>query len=360
MNFIHTSFQMTALSSITRRPFGKLPDGREVDLFTLSNGSGLSCDITNYGGIVTAIRVTRADQSEVDVVLGFDKLEDYLNPHPLFGTLVGRVAGRISGAKFHLDGREFPLAANDAPNHLHGGLSGFHKQFWQPEPSSTAHEAVLRLSYLSPDGEEGYPGNVRVVVTYSVNQNQEFRIRYEAETDQATPLSLTNHAYFNLAGEGSGTIENQVLQVFSDEIAATDESMTLLGHRVPVTPQGNDFNQPRLLAEAIPMLLNNHGDNYFIRRSRKGELVRTAILSHPASGLTMTTFTTQESIQIYSAAILDGTLIGKSGIPYVKHAGFCLECQGCPGAVHTPELGDIILRPGGVYDHTTIYAFSNQ
>jgi aldose 1-epimerase len=204
--------------------------------------------------------VTRADQFEVDGVLGFDKLEDYLNPHPFFGTLVGRVAGRLSGARFLLDGREFPVTANDAPNHLHGGPSGFHKKFWQAEPSSTANEAVLRLSYLSPDGEGGYPGNVRVVVTYSVNQNHELLIRYEAETDQATPLSLTNHAYFNLAGEGSGTIENQVLQVFSDEIAATDESMTWLGHRVPVTRQGNDFNQPRLLAEAIPMLLNNHGE----------------------------------------------------------------------------------------------------
>ena len=344
--------------TITHRPFGNLPDGRQADLFTLSNGLGLACDITNYGGIVTAIRVTRPDQSVADVVLGFNKLEDYLGPHPFFGTLVGRVAGRISGAKFQLDGREYPLADNDAPNHLHGGPMGFDKQLWQAKPSSTAEEACLRLSYLSPDGEEGYPGNVRVTVTYAVTQKNEFVIRYEAETDQATPLSLTNHSYFNLAGEGSGDIFDHVLQVFSDEIAATDESMTLLGHRAPVARETNDFNQPRRLGDAIPVLLNNHGDNHFIRRSSKGELARTAILSHPASGLTMTTLTTQETVQIYSAAILDGTLVGKSGIPYVKHAGFCLECQGCPGAVHTPALGDIILRPGERYDHTTVYAFS--
>ena len=345
-------------SSVTHRPFGNLPDGRQADLFTLSNGRGLACDITNYGGIVTAIRVTRPDQSEVDVVLGFNNLEGYLGPHPYFGTLVGRVAGRISGAKFQLDGREYPLAANDAPNHLHGGPSGFDKQLWQAEPSSSANEAVLRLSYLSPDGDEGYPGNVRVTVTYAVTQKNELVIRYEAETDRATPLSLTNHSYFNLAGEGSGTIEDQVLQVFSDEIASTDESMTLLGHRAPVTQEVNDFNHPRRLGDAIPVLLNNHGDNHFIRRSSKGELARTAILRHPASGLTMTTLTTHETVQIYSAAILDGTLLGKSGVPYIKHAGLCLECQGCPGAVHTPALGDIILRPGDRYDHKTVYAFS--
>jgi len=344
--------------SVTHRPFGNLPDGRQADLFTLSNGCGLSCDITNYGGIVTAIRVTRPDQSVVDVVLGFNTLEEYLAPHPYFGTLVGRVAGRISGAKFVLDGCEYPLAANDAPNHLHGGSVGFDKQLWQAEATANADEACLRLSYLSPDGEEGYPGNVQVTVTYAVTTKNELVIRYEAETDQATPLSLTNHSYFNLAGEGSGDIFDHVLQVFSDEIATTDESMTLLGQRAPVAREVNDFNQPRRLGDAIPVLLNNHGDNHFIRRSSKDELARTAILRHPASGLTMTTLTTQESVQIYSAAILDGTLVGKSGTPYIKHAGFCLECQGCPGAVHTPTLGDIILRPGEHYDHTTVYAFS--
>jgi aldose 1-epimerase len=344
--------------TITHRPFGNLPDGRQADLFTLSNGLGLACDITNYGGIVTAIRVTRPDQSVADVVLGFNNLEGYLGQHPFFGTLVGRVAGRISGAKFELNGLAYPLAANDAPNHLHGGLKGFDKQLWQTEVTADAEEASLRLSYLSPDGEEGYPGNVRVTVTYAVTQKNELVIRYEAETDQATPLSLTNHSYFNLAGEGSGDIFDHVLQVFSGEIAATDESMTLLGNRAPVAQGVNDFNHPRRLGDAIPVLLNNHGDNHFIWRSSKGELARTAILSHPASGLTMTTLTTQETVQIYSAAILDGTLVGKSGIPYIKHAGLCLECQGCPGAVHTPALGDIILRPGERYNHTTVYAFS--
>jgi aldose 1-epimerase len=347
----------TTKASVSSRPFGKLPDGRETRLFSLSNGCGLACDITDYGGIVTAIRVTRPDGSLVDVALGFNTLEGYLGPHPYFGTLVGRVAGRISGAKFQLEGCEYPLAANDAPNHLHGGPGGFDKQLWQAEVPTNDGEASLRLSYLSPDGEEGYPGNVRVAVVYSLTEKNEFVIRYEAETDQATPLSLTNHSYFNLAGEASGNVCGQVLQIFSDEIAATDAAMTLLGTRVPVVAPGNDFNQPRRLADAIPELLNHHGDNYFIRRSASGELVPAAILQDPASGLTMTTLTSQDCVQLYSASFLDGTLLGKSGVPYAKHAGLCLECQGCPGAVHDPALGNIILRPGERYDHTTIYAF---
>ncbi|MFZ9940967.1 MAG: aldose epimerase family protein [Luteolibacter sp.] len=352
----------TPLASIRRRPFGNLPDGRFTELFTLSNGGGLSCDITNYGGIITALRVTRADDSEVDVVLGFDNLADYLGPHPCFGAIVGRVAGRISGAKFHLDGRDYPLDANDAPNHLHGGCLGFDKQLWDADIVEKNGTPMLQLSYLSRDGEEGYPGNVRIKVTYSLTQQNELMIHYDAETDKATPLSLTNHSYFNLAGEDSGDVMDQSLQIFSDEIAVSDAAMTLLGTKASVIGQGNDFNHPRRLGDAIPQLLNHHGDNHFIRREadQKGKLVTAAVMSDPASGLVMTTLTTQETVQIFTATVLDGSLIGKSGKPYQRHAGVCFECQACPGAVHTPLLGEIILRPGERYDHTTVYAFSNK
>jgi aldose 1-epimerase len=348
-------------ASIHRRPFGNLPDGRAAELFTLTNGCGLSCDITNYGGIITALRVTRADGSEVDVVLGFDNLQDYLGPHPCFGTIVGRVAGRISGANFHLDGRDYPLAANDAPNHLHGGPGGFDKQLWDADIVEKDGVPTLQLSYLSRDGEEGYPGNLRVKVSYSLSPKNELVIHYDAETDKATPLSLTNHSYFNLAGEGSGDVSDQWLQIFSDEVAVTDAAMTLLGTRAPVLGKGNDFNNPRRLGDAIPQLLNHHGDNHFIRRQahEKGKLLAAAVMSDPASGLVMTTLTTQDSVQIFTATVLDGSLTGKSGKPYIKHAGMCFECQACPGAVHTSELGEIILRPGERYDHTTVYAFSN-
>lgn len=350
---------MSIKPSITRSPFGRLPDGRSVERFTLANGKGLECDIINYGGIVTALRVPVRDGKSVDVVLGFDRLEDYLGPHPCFGTLVGRVAGRISGGRFTLDDKEYPLPINEPPNHLHGGIEGFDKKLWNIEsPEITSEEASLRLTYLSPDGEEGYPGNLLVEVTYAVTVRNELVIRYGAETDRATPLSLTNHSYFNLAGEESGDIFGQTLQVFSDEIADTDDAMTLLGTKSAVAGQGNDFNHSRLLGEAIPRLLNHHGDNHFIRRSSPGELVPAAILTDPASGLTMTALTTQECVQVFSATILDGSLTGKSGRPYEKHAGLCLECQECPGAVHTPLLGDIILRPGKRYDQTTLYRFA--
>jgi len=216
----------------------------------------------------------------------------------------------------------------------------------------------LRLTYLSPNGEEGYPGNLRVEVTYSVNIQNELVIRYSGETDKATSVILTNHSYFNLAGKGSGNILSQTLQVFSDEIAATDDAMTLLGTKSAVAGQGNDFNHPRLLGEAIPRLLNHHGDNHFIRRPSPGELVPAVILTDSVSGLTMTALTTQDCVQVYSAAILDGSLTGKSGRSYEKHAGLCLECQECPWAVHTPLLGDIILRPGMRYDQTTLYRFA--
>lgn len=350
---------MSIQPSIARSAFGRLPDGRFVERFTLANGKGLECDIITYGGIVTALRFPVRDRKTIDVVLGFDRLEDYLGPHPYFGSLVGRVAGRISDGRFTLDGKEYPLTLNDAPNHLHGGPQGFDKRLWNAEPlPPSAEEAALRLTYLSPDGEEGYPGNLSVEVTYAVTVRNELVIRYGAETDQATPLSLTNHSYFNLAGEGSGDILGQTLQVFSDEIAATDDAMTLLGTKSAVAAHGNDFNHPRLLGEAIPRLLNHHGDNHFIRRSSPGELVPAAILTDPASGVAMTVLTTQDCVQVYSAAILDDSLSGKSGRPYAKHAGLCLECQGCPGAVHTPVLGDIILRPGMRHDQTTIYRFA--
>ena len=349
---------MIILPSVNRSPFGQLADGRSVERFTLSNGRGLECDVISYGGIITALRVPVRDGQVVDVVLGFNNLEDYLAPHPYFGTVVGRVAGRISGGGFTLDGKHYPLERNDPPNHLHGGSGGFDKKLWLiASLQTTDDQASLRLSYLSPEHEEGYPGNLRVEVTYSVTVGNELVISYSAETDEATPVSLTNHSYFNLAGEGNGDILGQTLQIFSDEIAVTDAAMTLLGTKSPVAGHGNDLTKPRLLGEVIPGLLNHHGDNYFVRRSAPRTLVPTAVLSNPASGLTMTALTTCDCVQVYSAFHLDGTLTGKSGDSYVKHAGLCLECQHCPEAVHSPELGDIILRPGQQYDQTTAYRF---
>lgn len=347
------------MTSITSRPFGTLPNGRPVTLTTLTGPTGLSCDIADYGATLVALRVPAADGGSVDVVLGFPRLEGYLGRQPYIGATVGRVAGRIIGARMRIEGRDYSLAANAPPNHLHGGLVAFDKRLWAARRVSGANEPALRLELVSPDGEEGYPGNLHVSVTYTVTRDNTLRIRYEATTDAATPLALTNHAYFNLAGEGRGTILDHTLQVFADETAASDASMVLVGPRVAVTP-ANDFNRPRLLADAVPQLFHEHGDDYFVRRARPKELVTAAVLAHPTSGLAMTVRTTEDTVQVYTGKVLDGSLCGKAGGAYPTFAGLCLECQGCSGAVHSPALGDILLRPGQRYEQVTEYAFSTE
>lgn len=343
------------MASITTRPFGTLPDGHAVTLATLTGPTGLSCDIADCGATLVALRVPAADGGSVDVVLGFPDLAGYLAPHPYIGVTVGRVAGRIAGARMRVDDRDHELAANEPPHHLHGGRVAFDKRLWKAMPTA-GDEPSLRLELFSPDGEEGYPGNVHVAVTYTVTRDHALRIRYEATTDMATPLALTNHAYFNLAGEGRGTILDHTLEVRADETAAVDASMAPVGRRAPVTP-ANDFNRPRLLADAVPGLFRQHGDDYFIRRAEPRELVTAVVFAHPPSGLSMTVRTTEDTVQVYTGKVLDGSLRGKSGAAYPTHAGLCLECQGCSGAVQFPALGDIVLRPGRRYEQTTEYGF---
>lgn len=337
------------------RPFGCLPSGEPVELHCLTNATGMSVSILTLGGIVMDLRVPDRRGEFADVVLGFETLESYLDPHPYFGAITGRVAGRITNAVFTLDGATYPLACNDPPNHLHGGDRGFDKHLWTADPLKRGDGSEsLRLTRLSPDGEEGYPGNVSVAVTYTLTTDNELMIETEASTDRATPFCLTHHSYFNLAGEGSESVENQVLQIHADTYAPTDTRMTLLGRKEFVTP-ANDFRQPRRLGDAIPGLHQHHGDLYFLPEPGQREV---AILSDPSSGRRLTVSTTEACLQLYTANSLDSTLIGKSGQTYGPHAGLCLECQGYPDGANTPALGDIILRPGETLRHTTIYAFS--
>ena len=314
-----------------------------------------------YGGIINELHVPDRDGMAADVVLGFSELDGYLGRHPYFGALVGRVAGRITGGKFSLDGQTYQLALNDPPNHLHGGIGGFDKRPWQASTLSTPKGTTgVTLACHSPHGEEGYPGNLDVAVTYSLTDDNEVVIQYEAAADRATLLSMTNHSYFNLAGEGSGTIENHWLQISAAETTQTDARMTLLGLRFPVAGKANDFNRPQRLGDAIPHLLNSHGDNYLLAHSSPKSLERVARLEHPASGRILEVLTTEDCLQLYTAAVLDGSLLGKSGRPYMKFGGLCLECQGYPDGANHPELGNIILRPGEIYRQTTIYRFLNQ
>jgi aldose 1-epimerase len=341
---------------ITRKTFGSMPDGREIEEFHFQNSSGLSANVITYGGIITQLHVPDKHGKLADVVLGFDNLAQYLAGHPYFGCIAGRIAGRLTRGTFSLDGKTYNLAINDPPNHLHGGNIGFDKRVWKSEVTDSGAESKLCLSYFSPDGEEGYPGNVTVRVTYSLTDRNGFVVDYQASTDQATPLNLTSHSYFNLAGEGSGSVEDHELQIFADEYAPTDEGMTHLDVRKAVAGAGNDFSRPRRLGEMIPNLWKRHGDNYFVRGDAR--LMSVATLTDPRSGRKMEIFSTAPCVQFYTGVSLDGTLLGKSGRPYARHAGLCLECQGYPNGINAPALGNIVLRPGQTYRQTTVHKFS--
>ncbi len=348
--------------ALTAKTFGILPGGIPIEAWTLCGPGALVAEIITYGATLTRLLAPDRHGCVADVVLGFSNLESYcLNPGYI-GATVGRVAGRLTGARFRLDGRQYELARNDGPNHLHGGVEGFNKKVWTAFPvTREGGNPSLRLSYTSPDGEEGYPGTVQVSVTYTITEDEVFLIETEAVTDKPTPLNLTHHSYFNLAGESAGSIEEHELQIHAKLFAVTDECMTLLGREEPVAGRGNDFRSPRKLAVAIPGLFQNHGDLYRLRvdtdHSSLAELSPAARLEHQESGRVLAVSTTATHLQLYTGAALDGSLIGKSGARYGRHAGLCLECEGYPDGANTPELGNIILRPGQTQREVTAYAF---
>lgn len=327
------------------RPFGTLPSGEPVESHLLAGPSGASAEILTLGGIVRSLRVPDRHGALANVVLNHDTLDDYLEDDRYTGAIAGRVAGRIRGARFSLDGTTYHLAANDPPNHLHGGHRGFDKHLWSAEPIAHADGSnSLRLARLSPHGEEGYPGNVSVEVTYTLTVENALVIATTATTDQATPFSLTHHSYFNLAGAGSAA--EHTLQILAETYAPADDHMGLLGRREPVTPE-NDFRAPRRLAEAVPQIFRRHGDLYFLSPATD-PLPVVARLADPASGRLLTVRTTEDCLQLYVGAALRP-----------DHSGVCLECEGYPDGPNSPALGDIILRPGHPRQHTTVYAFSN-
>jgi aldose 1-epimerase len=348
--------------ALSSRTFGCLPNGKPVEAWMLCGAGGLGLEVITYGAAVTRLLAPDRNGILADVVLGFNDLDSYFAGGACLGAIVGRVAGRITGGSFNIEGRTYNLARNEAPNHLHGGVEGFDRKIWTATPIENPDGAPsLRLSYISPDGEEGYPGEISVTVTCTVTNSNVFWVETEAATDQPTPFTLTQHSYFNLAGEATGSIANHELQIHSDEFIFTDERMTLLGRVGSVTGRGNDFRKPRRLEDALPMLFQNHGDLYLVRRegeeSPESKPVAIARLVHPASGRVLEVSTTESHLQLYTGAALDGSLIGKSGVPYARHAGICLECEGYPDGANAPELGDIILRPGHPRRETTAYAF---
>lgn len=352
-------------SCITSRTFGFLSNGMAIEAWTLCGQGGLVLEAITYGATVTRLLVPDREGHMADVLLGFNDLDSYVADWAYFGAVIGRVAGRMAGARFTLEGKTYELTGNDFPNHLHGGVEGFNKKTWIASPMTGRGGAPsLRLTYCSPDGEEGYPGRVTAAVQYTVTANNTFLVETEAASDRPTPLSLTVHPYFHLGGEGSGSIADHKLQIDADEFVPTDEHMTPMGRTESVIGQSNDFRKLCHLGDAIPGLFQNHGDLYPLRRKkRKGarsKPVRAARLVHPASGRILDVSTTEAYIQLYTGVGLDGSVIGKSGAPYLRYAGVSLECEGYPDGANTPNMGDILLRPGEIRQETTAYAFSTR
>jgi len=351
----------TTAVTVTEESFGQLPDGRPVALFRLQNASGMEVEVLNYGAIIRAIRVPDREGNRGDVVLGFDSLAAYLQPHPYIGAVVGRYANRIGGARFVLDGQTYELAANDGPNHLHGGVRGFDKVLWEAESFTSENEAGVRFTYASPDGEEGYPGTLRATVTYTLADSNALVIDYEATTDKPTIVNLTQHAYFNLAGRGD--ILNHELQLFADFYTPVDERLIPTGEICPVAGTPLDFRIPQRIGARIDadheQIRRGRGydHNFVLRHTERGKLELAARVYEPTSGRIMRVYTTEPGLQFYSGNFLDGSLTGKGGMVYARRTGFCLETQHFPDSPNKTHFPSPVLRPGQTYRSRTVYAF---
>jgi aldose 1-epimerase len=351
--------------TITKAPYGALPDGRAIDQYTLANHSGMTVKIITYGGIVTEIDTPDRHGKTANVALGFDNLADYVAKSPYFGAIIGRYANRIAKGTFSLDGTAYTLAVNNGANALHGGLKGFDKQVWQATVLPPANDgAGLRLSYTSVNGEEGYPGTLKVDVTYTLTSRNELRIDYHATTDKATVINLTNHTYFNLAGEGSGDVGDQVLWLKAHNYTPVDATLIPTGVIAPVAGTPFDFTKPTPiglhLRDADPQIVIAQGyDHNFVidRPAGDSSLMLIAKAVDPASGRELKTWTTEPGVQLYTGNFLDGTLVGPSHRTYRQGDAFTLETQHFPDSPNQPSFPSTVLRPSQTFTSTTVYAF---
>lgn len=342
--------------SVEKQPFGKTAAGEAVNLYTLKNKSGMTVKITNYGGIVTSIVVPDKNGDMADVVLGFDTLDKYLAGHPYFGAIIGRYANRIENAKFSIEGQPYQLTANDGKHHLHGGKEGFDKKVWSGEIVGEETEAGVRLTYLSPDGEEGYPGNFEATVTYLLTEENELKISYSGYCDQLCPINLTNHTYFNLKGEGNGDILDHQLMINADQYTPIDEYYVATGLIKMVKDTPMDFTLQHAIGDSIGQTPNGYDHNYVLI-DYVGATRLVASVYEPKSGRALDISTDEPGLQFYSGNFLDGSLVGKSGKPYPKHAGLCLETQHFPNSPNVPHFPNTIVQPGKIRRTTTIYRF---
>jgi aldose 1-epimerase len=345
-------------SSVTQTPFGKVT-GRRVELFTLTNSRGLVAKITNYGVTLTELHVPDRRGRPGNVVLGFDNLKQYLAHDAYFGCVVGRVANRIAKGRFRLDGKRCRLAVNNGPNHLHGGNAGFDKALWAAE-ILPGREAAVRFTHTSPDGDEGYPGNLAVTMMMTLTNAGGLRIDYAATTDKPTPVNLTNHSYFNLAGIGN--VLGHQMKLAARHYTPVDDTAIPTGKIAPVAGTPFDFTKFKLIGRDLGRLTERPigYDHNFVLNSGGKALAPCARVFEPTSGRVMEVLTTEPGVQFYTGNYLDGTLRGHSGFYYSQHSGFCLETQHFPDAVNQPNFLSVILRPGQTYRQTTVYQFSTQ
>lgn len=359
---IASSSSHAASPSVESTVWGKTAAGEEVRLFTLRNANGMEARITNYGGIIVSLKVPDKSGQLADVVLGFDTLEPYLGKHPHFGALTGRYANRIGGAKFLLDGQEVKVTANSGKNHIHGGNVAFDKKVWAAKELREGTSVGIELTHTSPDGDEGFPGNLKCSVTYKLIQDNALELHYAATTDKTTVVNLTNHSYFNLAGEGSGDILGHQLTIPTEQFTPTDDDLITTGEIASIKGTALDFSTPHLLGERIgadykPLIQGIGYDHNYVLPGSGMKLA--AVAKDPASGRVMTVRTTEPGVQLYSGNHLKGT-VGKGGHVYKTRHGFCLETQHYPDSPNQPAFPSTTLRPGETYQSTTIYQFSAE
>jgi aldose 1-epimerase len=345
-------------ASISKSTFGTMPDGTQVELYTLTNSDGLVCKVITYGAVVTELHVPDRAGRLGDVVLGFGNLEQYIKESPCFGAIVGRVANRIAKGKFSIDGKTYSLAINNPPNTLHGGIKGFDKLVWKAEAAEGPNGPSVILGLISPDGDEGFPGTLKVKVTYILTNGNELRIEYEATTDKTTAVNLTNHSYFNLACKGD--VLGQVLQLKASRYTPADAGLIPTGVIADVAGGPLDFTQPKPIGrdiKNIPDKTNGYDHNFVIDGAGRG-VVLAARAQDPVSGRSLEVSTDQPGVQLYTSNGLNGSIVGKYGLAYPRYAGFCLETQHYPDSVNKPGFPSTLLRPGETFRSTTIYRFS--
>jgi aldose 1-epimerase len=344
---------------VDKGEFGKLPDGTVIDAYTLHNAQGTSAKVITYGATLTELHVPDKNGKMGDVVLGFDNIEGYLGQHPYFGGTIGRYGNRIAKGKFTLDGKEYDLFLNNGPNSLHGGQIGFNRRVWKAEELKDKDGAAVRFSYLSKDGEENYPGNLNVSVTYTLTNTNELKLQYSAETDKDTVLNITNHSYFNLSGTDTGNILKYILYINADKYTPVDSTLIPTGEIANVAGTPLDFLKPTAIGARIAELKEIGGyDHNYALNGKAGTLRVAAKVTDPESGREMEVLTTEPGVQFYSAIGLNGSIKGKGGVGYEKYGAICLETQHFPDSPNHPNFLSTVLKPGTKFYSETIYKFT--